>query len=440
MIGAVVTAIMLIMLMLRIPVAITLALSGFGGLVWLVGGLSGEFSLDRGLNAALSSLADVPFSASANFTLTTVPMFMLMGYVAYLAGFTRDIYLAARLWLTRLPGGLAVASTIGCAAFAAVSGSSLATAAAMGRISIPEMLKFNYDKGIASGTVAASGTLGSLIPPSVLMILYAVFTDQSIAKLFVAGIIPGLLSAAIYIVMIVIRCKLNPDLAPPIATPTWSERFRSLKGTWGIIALFMLVMGGIYGGWFTPTEAGSIGAMGAFVLAFISRRLNRPMFREALSDTMRQTSMLFAILIGAYLMISFTALSGIAEILTLWVQDLDVSPFWIVLSLSLVYIMLGTFMGALEIMLLTLPIVTPIIEGLGYDLIWFGIIMIKYLEIGLITPPVGLNVYVIKSVVGDRIALSRIFRGILWFLAMDFVTLLILVAFPQITLFLPGLM
>ncbi len=440
-VGIVGLIVLLILLIVRVPIAISLSTVGLVGMVVLKGWRPGfEPSLWRGLEAAFSSMGTVPYSTVSNFQLVTIPMFLLMGYVAFASGFTRDIYNSARLWLAGIPGGLAAASTVGCAAFAAISGSSVATAAAMGKIAVPEMLRFKYDKGLATGVVAASGTLGSLIPPSTLMIIYAWFTGVDIGKLFVAGIIPGLLSALIYIAMIVVRSIINPEIAPPVPPAPLREKIRSLKDTWGIVLLFVFVMAGIYGGFMTPTEAGAVGAMGAFILGFISRRLNRKNIQEALLDTVRQVAVIFVIIIGAFLMIKFIGTSKVAQELAEWAVHLDVPPIAIVLALSAVYVLLGTFMGPLEIMLLTVPVVTPIMTELGFDLIWFGIIMIKYLEIGLITPPVGLTVYIIKGVVGDQVKLTDIFRGVMWFLVMDIVTLLILIFFPQITLWLPDTM
>eukprot|EP00163_Fabomonas_tropica_P023186 TRINITY_DN40491_c0_g1_i1.p1 TRINITY_DN40491_c0_g1~~TRINITY_DN40491_c0_g1_i1.p1 ORF type:complete len:423 (-),score=41.59 TRINITY_DN40491_c0_g1_i1:34-1251(-) len=400
----------------------------------------GEFDLEMGLMAANSFLGELPYSSTAEYTFVTIPMFLLMGYIATEAGFTKDLYYTARVWLGRVPGGLAVASSVGCALFAAISGSSLATAAAMGRMAVPEMLARGYDKGLATGVVAASGTLGSLIPPSILMILYAVFTDQSIATMFVAGVIPGLLSLLVYVCMMMIRAKINPNLAPPAEKSTWQEKFGSLRNTWAMLLLLITVVSGLYTGIFTPSEAGAIGAAVAFLISLFSRRINRDKTSSALLETLKSTSMLFAAVIGAYMVTSFTALTGIAAELTTWAGSFDVHPIVVIASLSLLYIFLGTFMGSIEIMLLTLPIVIPIVKGLEYDLIWFGIIMIKYLEIGLVSPPVGINCFILKSVVNDDVRLSQIFRGVSWFIVMDIITIALLVAFPEIVTFLPNLM
>ncbi len=266
------------------------------------------------------------------------------------------------------------------------------------------------------------------------------FTDQSIAAMFVAGIIPGLLSLLIYVAMVMIRARLNPALAPPTPKVSWQDKFGSLKSTWGMLLLIVVVVSGLYSGLFTPSEAGAIGASIAFLISLLARRLDRKKTSNALLETLKSTSMLFAAVIGAYMVTSFTALTGIAADLTSWAGGFDVHPAVVIASLSVLYIFLGTFMGSIEIMLLTLPIVIPIVKGLEYDLIWFGIIMIKYLEIGLISPPVGINCFILKAVVNDSVRLGDIFRGVSWFIVMDIVTIAILVAFPEIVTFLPDLM
>jgi len=431
---------MVTMLLLRIPIAVVLVATGYTGLVLVMATRGGDFDLAQGVLTANSFLGELPYSSTAEYTFTTIPMFLLMGYIATEAGFTRDIYTTARMWLSRVPGGLAVASSVGCALFAAISGSSLATTAAMGKMAVPEMISRGYSKSLATGVVAASGTLGSLIPPSILMILYAIFTDQSIAKMFVAGVLPGLLSLFIYVAMVMIRAKINPELAPPSPKVSWQEKFGSLKHTWSMLLLIAVIVSGLYSGMFTPSEAGAIGAAVAFIISLVGRRLNRNKVSNALLDTLKTTSMLFAAVIGAYMVTSFTALTGIAAELTGWAGGFDVHPLVVIASLSLLYIFLGTFMGSIEIMLLTLPIVIPIISGLEYDLIWFGIIMIKYLEIGLVSPPVGINCFILRAVVNNTVSLGDIFKGVSWFIVMDIITIALLVIFPEIVTFLPSLM
>jgi tripartite ATP-independent transporter DctM subunit len=423
---------------IRVPIAFGMAIVGFGGMILAVGWPEGRpFDFDRGFDAAWAYISFEPFSFIASFPIVAVPLFLLMGYVAFHAGFTRDIYVAARVWLSRLYGGLAMASVAGCAMFAAVSGSSLATAAAMGKLAVPEMLRYKYDQGLATGVVAASGTLGSLIPPSILMVLYGIFTEESIGQLLMAGFIPGILSAIIYMAMIYVRARLHPALGPRAEAVAWVDRFIALKGTWSIIVLFLIVMGGIYLGIVTPTEAAAVGAAGAFVLGFAARRLDRKSTWAALVETVRQCANIFALVLGAKIFVGFIALTGIASVITVWATTLELSPIMVMVMLSLVFIFLGTFMDPLGMMLVTLPVVTPVVSSLGYDLVWFGVIMIKFVEIGLITPPVGLNVFILKGVVGDAVPLETIFKGILWFLLMDILTLAILIAFPEISLWLP---
>ncbi len=437
-VGLIGLAILLLLICLRVPIAFSLGIVGLFGMVIVVGWPEGgEFDFNRGWTAAFNFLSFEPFSFTASFTLVTIPLFLLMGYVAFYAKFTEDLYYAARMWLSGLPGGLAIASVAGCAMFAAVSGSSLATCAAMGRLAVPEMLRYKYNKGLAAGVVAASGTLGSLIPPSILMILYATFTEQSVGKLFIAGIIPGLLSAAIYMGMIWVRASINPQIAPSPGAVAWGERFRSIKGTWPIIILFTLVMGGIYAGIVTPTEAAAVGAAGTWILAGLTKRLNKETAKLSILETVTQTASIFAIVLGAKIFVTFIALTGLASTMSEWALALNLPPILVLFALSLVYIVLGTFMDPVGIMLLTLPVVTPIMEQMGYNLIWFGIIIIKLLEIGLITPPVGLNVYILHGIIGNRVPLGTIFRGIAWFLAMDILTLALLIAFPEISLWLP---
>ncbi|MPZ33894.1 MAG: TRAP transporter large permease subunit [Rhodospirillales bacterium] len=429
---------MLGLVAIRVPIAFGMAIVGFGGMILAVGWPEGRaLDFERGFDAAWAYISFEPFSFIANFPIVAVPLFLLMGYVAFHAGFTRDIYYAARVWLSRLYGGLAMASVAGCAMFAAVSGSSLATAAAMGKLAVPEMLRYKYDKGLATGVVAASGTLGSLIPPSILMVLYGIFTEESIGQLLLAGLIPGILSAVIYMVMIYVRARLNPALGPRAEAVGWLDRFVALKGTWSIIVLFLIVMGGIYLGIVTPTEAAAVGAAGAFVLGFLARRLDRKNTWAALVETVRQCANIFALVLGAKIFVGFIALTGVAGVITTWATTLELSPIMVMVMLSCIFIFLGTFMDPLGMMLVTLPVVTPVISSLGYDLVWFGVIMIKFLEIGLITPPVGLNVFILKGVVGDKVPLETIFKGILWFLLMDIFTLAILIAFPEISLWLP---
>lgn len=430
MVGIVGIVALLVLLALRVPIGFAL-----GG-VSVIGML-----IIRGPDAALGILSNQPFNFIAHWSLSAVPMFLLMGSVAYHAGLTQNLYRAARLWLTALPGGLAVASTTACAMFAAASGSSVATASAMGRIAIPEMMRYRYDPGLAAGSVAVAGTLGSLIPPSILMVLYAIFAEVSISKALIAGILPGILSAFMFATMIVARCAINPQLAPPvIETVTWRERFAVLLEVWPLPLLMVGVIGGMYSGIFTSTEAAAGGAFLAFVIAAAQRRLTWRVLVDSVVESLKGTSVIFFIALGGILLSRFMAFSGLPNHLSAVVGELAVDPVLLAIFVSVIYIFLGMFLDSIGLMLLTIPIMLPVFESVGADLIWFGVLVIKYLEIGLVTPPVGLNVYVIKSVVGKAIPLETIFKGVFWFVVVDIVTLALLIAFPQISLFLPSLM
>lgn len=422
--------VVILLIGLRVPIGAALGLVAFVGI-----------ALIRNLDVALTALRTTPFEFAAHWSLSAIPMFLLMGAVAYHSGVSSDLFQAARLWMGKLPGGLAVAATFACAGFAAASGASIATAAAMGRITIPEMLNVNYDKGLASGVVASAGTLGTLIPPSILMVLYGIFAEVSISKLFIAGVVPGLLTATIYAGMIVLRCRLNPNLAPVLDyDATWGERFASLRDIWPLAVLIVGIIGGLYAGLFTATEAGAAGALLAIVISTLQGRMTIKLLKASVLEALSSTARIFFVAVGAVLLTRFLALAGVpvylGEVVGTWSGD----PLLLVIAASGVYIILGMFLDPLGVMLITLPLFLPMFVALDLDLIWFGILVIKYLEIGLITPPVGMNVYVIKSVVGDRIELETIFKGVAWFIVCDVVVIGLIVAFPAIALYLPGLM
>ena len=421
---------LLVLLALRVPIAFSLGLVSLGGI-----------ALVRGPLPAVSALETLTFSFIAHWSLSAVPMFLLMGNIAFKSGLTQSLFRAASLWLSALPGGLAIASTAACAMFAAASGSSVATASAMGRIAIPEMLKAKYDPGLATGTVAAAGTLGSLIPPSILIILFAIFAEASIGKMLIAGILPGLLSAVVFAVMIMVRCKINPKLAPKIeGGVTWGARFKILGEVWPLPVLTIGVLGGIYTGIFTPTEAGAGGALIAFVIAAAQRRLTWQVFNESVIESLKATSMIFLIALGGIMLTRFMAVTGVPAAMSSAMGDLATNPITLVIAASVIFIVLGMFLDSIGLMLLTLPVLLPLFEASGADIIWFGVLVIKFLEIGLVTPPVGLNVYIIKGVVGDTVPLETIFKGVLWFVIADVFTLTLLIAFPEISLVLPNLM
>lgn len=420
----------LVLIAARIPIGVAL-----GGVSLL--GIMAMRGADVAAGLAKTSL----FEFAASWSLSAVPMFLLMGAIAHHAGISVALFRAARLWLGALPGGLAVAANFACAAFSAASGSSLATAAAMGRIAYPEMSRAGYERGLSTGVVAAAGTLGSLIPPSILMVLFGIFAETSVSKVLIAGVLPGLLTAAVYAVMIVGRCALDPSLAPRIAdVPSRAERMNALAEIWPILLLIAGIIGGIYGGIFTATEAGAVGALLAMAIAALQRRLTWQMIRESVREAVVSSAKIFFIALGAVLMTRFFALSGIPHALGDLLTGFNLSPVMLVLASSLVYLLLGMFLEPLGLLLITLPLLLPMFSAVGVDMIWLGVLVIKFLEIGLLTPPVGLNIYVVKSVVGDEVPITTIFRGVVWFLACEVVIVALLIAFPQISLFLPGLM
>jgi tripartite ATP-independent transporter DctM subunit len=383
----------------------------------------------------------VPFSTTNSFTLAVIPLFILMGSLATQAALTTDLYRAAYNWLGRLPGGLAMATTLASAAFGAACGSTVVNAAVFTRMALPEMTKFGYDKRLSAGCIAASGTLASLIPPSILMVVYAVITEQSVGVLLIAGLLPGILSAAVYMGGIYVRARLKPELAPmPDIEITWEERWRSLYGVWGVVFLFLLVIGGIYLGFFTPTYAGAVGAFGAFIIVIGKGRLNRERLLETFKDAGITTSVIFIIVIGGILFARFLTYTGLVANISDILLSLQLHPYLYLLSFAVIYIILGMLIDPIAIMVMTLPVMFPIMTGAGFDPIWLGVISIKLAEISLITPPVGLNVYVVRSASPIPLSLEDVFAGVMPFLLLDVITLALLIAFPQIILVLPNLM
>ncbi len=426
-------AVVLVLIAIRVPIGVVLGGVGLVGLAIL-----------RDVDVALGLAKEEPFNFAARWSLTAIPMFLLMGAIAHSAGLSTALFRAARLWFGALPGGLAVATNLACAGFAAASGSSVATAAAMGRIAIPEMIKQGYDKALATGVVASAGTLGALIPPSILFVLYGIFAEVSIVKLLIAGLLPGLLTAAVYTMLIVGRCWLNPSLAPRIDAAEFKaqqkERWAALAPIWPLIVLIGGIIGGLYSGWVTPTEAGAGGAFLAFLIALLQGRLNRSNFLESLRETASASARIFFVAIGAVIYTKFLAFTGLPDFFGQKIIEIGLNPLVLVIGTSLIYLFLGMFLDPLGVLLLTLPILLPMFDALDLDLIWLGVLVVKYLEIGMLTPPVGFNVYVIKSVVGDKIPLETIFRGVGWFLAAEVVIMALLIAFPQISLWLPSKM
>ena len=420
---------LLVLLALRVPIGVGLALVAFFGV-----------AIVTNSNVAFGLLSNIPYEFIGDWSLSAVPMFMLMGFLATEMRLTTSLFSAMRVVLAGLPGSLAVASVSACALFAAASGSSVATSASMSRIAVPEMLKAGYNPGLATGAVASAGTLGSLIPPSILMVIFGIFAEVSIGKLFAAGILPGILSAVLFCIMIVLRARLNPRLAPDLPDrPGVADRAWAMREIWPLPLLVVGVLGGIYAGIFTPTEAGAAGAGLTVLIALLQREFTLARFWSAARQAVEGTASIFIIAVGAGLFARFMALTGVPDHLAETFLTAD-SQILLILQLSLLFLLLGCFIDSIGIMLLTLPIVLPVLDRAGIDLIWFGVILIKLLEIGLVTPPVGLNVFVIKSSLGSLVTLPQIFRGVLWFIAVDLVTLGILIAFPAISLWLPAMM
>lgn len=429
-IGLIGVAVTFGLVLLRMPIGVALSLVSFSGL-WAM----------LNLTAAIGMLRAIPYQFIANWSFSAVPMFLLMGYIASHAGLTSGLFRLMRVMLHRVPGGLACSTVGACALFAAASGSSVATAAGMGKIAIPEMRKAGYDYGLATGCVAAAGTLGTLIPPSVIMVIYGVFTGAPIGKLFLAGFLPGILTAVLYMGMIITRVKLNPSLAPSTKERlAEGELWSAVYESWPLPVLVMGVIGGIYAGIMTPTEAGAAGAFLATVIALLRRTLTVSVLVAALKETALGTSSLFLIAMGASMFTAFMGLAGlpnqIAESLIVYAS----SPLVLILLIAALYLLLGMFIDSLGIMLLTLPLLLPLLQGANIDLIWFGILVVKLLEIGLITPPFGMNVFVIHAMMRGAVTLPTIFKGVMWFIATEMVILALLIGFPQISLFLPSMM
>lgn len=420
----------LFLIALRVQIGVALGIVSFFGIAAILN-----------FQAAWGILTAVPFNFVGDWNLTAIPMFLIMGYVASSTGLSQGLFGAMRILLSRLPGGLAVASVGACALLSAASGSSVATSSAFARIATPEMLRYRYDPGLASGVVASAGTLGSLIPPSILMVLYGYVAEVSIAKLFMAGFLPGLLSALMFSAMIVTRVAINPELAPPVReTFTTRQKLDALREIWPLPVLIIGVLVGIFVGLFTPTEAGAVGAALAIVLAAVRGALTWPALRDAILNTLTGTAGIFMVVIGTVLLARFMALSGVPGFIASSLLELGSSQIAVILMVAVLYLVLGCFLDSIGILLLTMPIIMPIARQAGIDLIYFGIILVKLLEIGLVTPPVGLNVYVMKGALGNLVSLPTIFRGVTWFVVADLITLTILIMVPWISLVLPSLM
>ena len=426
--GVLSSSLLLVLLTLGVPIGFGMGCAGMVG--WFLIG---------GIVPAMGLSSVVAFARLNMFEYTVIPLFILMGYFVFYAGFGADLYKTCRNWVGHLPGGLALATVSGCAVFAATSGSTIASAATMGRIAVPEMINAGYDKRLAAGCVAAGGTLSAMIPPSILMVLYGIIAETSISKLLIAGILPGLVEVVLYSLCILFWVKKNPGIAPLAPKTTWRMKIVSLKDTWAVILIALIVICGIYFGVFTPTEAGGVGALAAFIVALFSGRLNWGRMKGSFLETARTTGMIFVILIGAFMFGYQFGVSHLPQIFSEFLVGLDVPPLAIICGVCIMYLFLGSFIGSVPMMFLTLPFVLPAVLALGYNPIWFGVIMVHLCETAQITPPFAVNIFSLAGAVPD-VSMPDIIRGIGPFLLMDILELVILIAFPQIALFLPSLM
>ncbi len=416
----------LLLAFLGMPIAFAFGIVGFIGVIFIMG-----------VGPGLAMIGSAPWQWASQAGLLVVPLFILMGQFAFHSGISRDLFITANKWIGKLPGGLALATNLACTGFAACTGSSLASGATMGTIAYPEMMKFKYSPRLATGCIASGGTLGILIPPSVVFIIYGFLTAQPIGVLFIAGIFPGLLLSGLFLTLISLMVLRNPELGPRGQSFPWGERFKALTGVWGMLVIFVLVVGGLYLGIFAPSEAGAVGAFGALVVA-LSKRMGIRSLSTALKDSLRLTCMVMTILIGAMIFGVFLTVSGFPSMLSAWITSLPLPPYAILILILLMYIPLGMVMDAMAMVLLTIPIIFPIITGLGFDPIWFGVLIVLVFEMALITPPVGMIVYVVQGV--TKVPLEEVFRGNMPFLVAMIAALALLLAFPQISLWLPGTM
>jgi C4-dicarboxylate transporter, DctM subunit len=420
-------ALLLVLIFSRMAVGAALALVGFLGFAYL-----------SGVGPALSGLFLISFSSIVRYDFAVIPLFLLMGEMVGQAGIGKEAYESARTWVGEIRGGIAMATIVACGLFAAVCGSSLATAIALGKVAHPEMKRMRYDPALSIGCIAAGGTLGILIPPSIAFVLIGILTEVSIAKLFIAGIIPGITVVVFYIVTIYILCKFRPELGPAIARTSISQKLVSLKGTWAVATLFLLVIVGIYGGIFTPSEAGGIGAFGAIVIGLARRQLSRRAFGNGLVEAGRQSAMIIAMVLGAFIFMRFLAITQIPEKATEFVIGLN-APGWCILAVIIAgFILLGMFFDMYAVVIITTPILFPVIIGMGYDPLWYGVIMVRMIEIGMISPPFGINLFGVAATLEEP--LEQVYKGSIPFVISDIANVALLIAVPQLSTFLPKLM
>jgi C4-dicarboxylate transporter, DctM subunit len=421
-------AALLILILGRMPIAAAMAIVGLAGTTWL-----------SGWPVALATLRQAPFERATSYTLVVIPLFVLMGYLAARAGLSQNLFHAANVWLGHWRGGLAMATVGACAGFAAICGSSVATGATMCSVALPEMRRYRYADSLSAGSIAAGGTLGVLIPPSIILVIYGIMTEQSIGKLLMAGILPGLVLTVLFILAIAVMTALDPALGAPGPRARWRERVLAVRDVWEVVVLFLIVIGGIYVGLATPAESAAFGAVGALLFGVAKRSLTWRGLIGALEETVRTTAMVFFIIIGAQLFGFFMALSQMPMRLAAWLSAMQVAPVIVLWTIIVTYIVLGALMDELAMILLTVPIFFPVITAIGYDPIWFGVIIVVVVQIGLIAPPVGLNVFVIGGMARD-VPLHVIYRGIMPFLAAQIVLLVLLTLWPGMALLLPSTM
>ena len=419
---------LLVLIFARVPIAIALAASG----------LFGYAALD-GWPKALKMLGSVPFNLASAYSLSVVPLFILMGAVASRANMARELFEASNAIFSGIRGALASATIGACAAFGAICGSSIATAATFSRVSIPEMRRYGYDEGFAAGAVASAGTLGILIPPSVMLAIYSIVAEQSLPKLFAAAMVPGMVLAVLYVVTVTVIARLRPDLMPKAPSMPLAQRLRAARSLWKLALLFFLAVVGIYLGWFSPTEAAAVSSFAAIVIAFATRAMKWRGLFDALLETAYATAMLFFIVVGAFIFARFVVLTQFPNILAQWVQAAGLAPAWILLAVTLLYFVLGTFLDEVSTILVTVPVTLPLITGIGFDGIWFGIFVTVMCTIGLISPPTGMTVFVIQAQ-NPEIPVARIYLGTLPFLAADFVLVGLLIAAPGLVSWLPAVL
>ena len=418
---------LIILLFARMPIGLAMAFVGFFG-----------YSFIRGFDAALGIAAKIPYTTAAYYGLSTIPLFVLMGVVIFKAGIGEDLYNTGHKWVGQLRGGLAMATVLACAIFGGITGISAAALTSIGKSALPEMRKFGYDDSLAAGSIVSAGTLSIMIPPSIAFIVYGILTEQSVGQLFMAGFLPGILLAVLFIIAIYITVILRPSSGPAGPKTSFKEKLYSIKYIWPVVILFLLVLGGIYGGVFTPTEAGAIGAFGAILIGFIMRRLSFKHLREALLDTAQTTAMIFLLIIGAYFFMKFLAISTFPFILSEAITNSSIHPTLIMVCIIFLFIILGMFLDIFSAILLTVPILYPVILSMGFDPIWFGVIVVLVIQIGLVTPPVGLDAFILSGVTG--VPLFTIFRGIVPFFIAMVICIILIMVFPNIALFLPTMM